>query len=83
MKHISRFDGCVYQISRSMDDENGKLKNDDITLIWRDAPCGFEAAEENRIPHREFVDWYWGEYDYKIVESYIRKYYERKLNKEN
>ena len=79
MKHISKFDGCTYDISYSVAMENGKECRDDITLIWRDAPCGFEAAEENRIPHREFVDWYWGEYDYKIVESYIRKYYERKI----
>lgn len=86
MKHISRFDGCVYEISESVDIDlmgQGKPCRDDIILIWRDAPCGFDAAEANGITQRELVGWYWGEYDYKITESYIQKYYKAKLNKEN
>ena len=86
MKHISRFDGCVYEISESVDLElmkQGKGYRDDITLIWRDPPCGFEEAEENGITQRELVGWYWGDYDYKIVERYIKKYYKAKLDKED
>lgn len=82
MEHISKFDGCVYEISYSVTDENGIQKEDDITLIWRDPPCGFEEAEENHLDQRELVGWYWGGYDYKITELYIKKYYKAKLSKE-
>lgn len=79
MQHVSRFDGCIYEISYSVADENGIQKEDDITLIWRDPPCGFEEAEDNDIPQRELVGWYWGDYDYKMVEGYIKDYYKTKL----
>lgn len=79
MKHISKFDGCVYDISYSMSKENGKEYDDDITIIWRDTPCGFDSAYENDLPIREFVNYYAGEYDYDDTEYYIKKYYEEKL----
>lgn len=83
MKHVSKFDGCVYDISYSMTDENGSLKHDDIILIWKDAPCGHEMAEKEGVPHRELIGWYWGASNYKVTERYIRQYYKAKLNKEN
>ena len=86
MKHVSKFDGCVYEISESVDIElmkQGKGYRDDITLIWKDPSCGFEEAAKHGIAQRELVGWYWGEYDYKIIERYIKEYYKEKLNKEN
>ena len=79
MKHVSKFDGYDYEISCSMADEDGQLKHDDITLIWRDAPCGTGQALLQDVPPRELVGWYWGEYDFKIVEEYIKKYWENKV----
>lgn len=81
MKHISIFDGCTYEISYSMSMEgNGKQYDDDITLIWRDAPCGIDVAWEEDIPPRELVGWYFGEYDFVLVEGYIKDYYKAKWN---
>ena len=79
MKHVSKFDGYDYEISYSMADEDGQLKHDDITLIWRDAPCGVGQCLLENIPPRELVGWYWGEYDFKIVEDCITKYWENKV----
>lgn len=79
MKHISKFDGYEYEISYSVADEDGTPKYDDITLIWRDAPCGVGQAFKKDIPPRELVGWYLGEYDFKIVEDYIKKYWENKV----
>jgi hypothetical protein len=59
--------------------ENGKEYRDDTTLIWRDAPCDIDDAEENGVPLREFVNWYFGEYDYATTEQYIKDYYKKKL----
>lgn len=79
MKHISKFDGYEYEISCSMANEDGQLKHDDITLIWRDAPCGVGNAFLQDIPPRELVGWYWGEYDFETVEEYIKKYWAKKV----
>jgi hypothetical protein len=62
-----------------MSKENGKEYDDDITIIWRDTPCGFDSAYENDLPIRELVNYYAGEYDYDDTEYYIKKYYEEKL----
>lgn len=80
MEHISKFDSCVYEISYSMGYEDEELREDDITLIWRDAPCDIDAAWEEDIPPRELVGWYFGEYDFDITEEYIKDYYKAKLN---
>lgn len=80
MKHISKFDGYEYEISYSVADEDGTPKYDDITLIWRDAPCGVGQAFKEDIPPRELVGWYFGEYDFVLVEGYIKDYYKAKLD---
>ena len=79
MKHISKFDGCTYDISYSMATENGKEYSDDITIIWRNQPCGFDKAYDNDLPIIEFVNFYAGDYNYDDTEYYIKKYYEEKL----
>lgn len=79
MQHISKFDGCVYEISYSVTMEDGEERDDDITLIWRDAQCDFDDAEENDIPLREFIGWYFGEYNFAITEQYVKDYYKKKL----
>lgn len=58
MKHLSKVDNTIYDISESCTFENGELKRDDITLIWL---------------HNGSVQWYWGGYDFDTVEYYIRK----------
>ena len=85
MKHISKFDTCEYQISESValgGIASGKGYRDDIILIWRDPQCGFEEAAENGFIQRELVGWYWGDYDYKVTEGYIKEYYQNKLSEE-
>ena len=79
MKHISKFDNCIYEIAYSASDEDGTPKYDDITLIWKDAPCGVDIAWKEDIPPRELVGWYWGEYDFDLTEGYIKEYYQAKL----
>lgn len=79
MKHISKFDGCIYEISYSMTNENGQRYDDDITLIWRNTPCYVDEQLKVDLPLMEFVNWYAGEYDYDATEYYIKKYYEKKL----
>lgn len=81
MKHISKFDGYDYEIGYAMSNENGKEYSDDITLIWRDAPCGVGNAYLENISPRELVGWYYGEYDSEIVEGYIKDYWKKKLDK--
>ena len=81
MKHVSKFDGCVYEISHSVGIENGKEYDDCVCLIWRDAPCGIEEAWDNDVPPREFINWYCGEYDYDFTEDYIKDYYKEKMQK--
>lgn len=84
MKHISKFDHCVYEISESVDlnlMKKGKAYRDDITLIWRDAPCGLDIAyEKDDISPRELIGWHWGAYDFDITEEYIKDYYKTKLD---
>ena len=82
MEHVSKFDSCIYGISYSVTDQDGVQKEDDITLIWRDSPCGFEEAVKNNFSLRELVGWYWGDYDYKVTERYIKEYYQKKLSEE-
>lgn len=81
MKHVSKFDGCVYEISHSVGIENGKEYDDCVCLIWRDAPCGIEEAWDNDMPPREFINWYCGDYDYDFTEDYIKDYYKEKMQK--
>lgn len=79
MKHISKFDGYEYEITYSVDYEGDKVLNDDIILIWRDAPCGIGNAFLQDIPPRTLVGWYYGEYDEAIVENYIKYYWKKQL----
>lgn len=79
MKHISKFDGYEYEITYSVDYEGDKVLNDDVILIWRDAPCGIGNAFLHDIPPRTLVGWYYGEYDEAIVENYIKDYWKKQL----
>ena len=78
-KYVSKFDGCVYELTQSMAMENGKLCSEDKTLIWRDAPCGLDEAWENHIPPTEFVGFYFGEPNEENTEYYIKKYWGKKI----
>ena len=78
-EYVSKFDGCVYTLTQSMAMENGELRDEDKTLIWRDAPCGLDEAWENNIPPTEFVGFYFGEPNEEDTEYYIKKYWEKKL----
>lgn len=77
MKHISKIDGATYNISFSVEYETDK--HDDITLIWKSPACSFEEAEQHNIPLTVLVGWYYGGYDYNIVEQCIADYYLNKL----
>lgn len=79
MKHVSKFDGCTYEISYSMSMENGKQYDDDITLIWRDSPTDPEETNGIDLPIMEMVGWYAGTYDYEDTEWYIKDWYRKKL----
>lgn len=79
MKHISKFDGCTYEISYSMSMENGKQYDDDITIIWRDTPTDPNETNGIDLPIREIVGWYCGEYDYEDTEWFIKDWYRKKL----
>ena len=76
MKHISKFDGREYFVTRSYDaDNNGNLYNHDVCLIWRE---GVLYGEDEP---RTFIGWYCGDYSYNWTESCIQDYYEEKLKK--
>ena len=79
MKYISKFDGCVYELTRSMVMEGGKLRDEDKTLIWRDAPCGLEEAWENDVAPTEFVGFYYGDPNEEDTEEYIKDYWKKKV----
>lgn len=79
MKHVSKFDGCTYEISYSMSKENGKQYDDDITLIWRNSPTDPEETNGIDLPIMEMVGWYAGDYDYEDTEWYIKDWYRKKL----
>ena len=83
MKYISKFDGCVYELTDSMVMEDGKLLTEDKTLIWRDAPCGLDKAWDNKIPHTEFVGFYYGEPNDEYTEEYIEAYWKKKVASKN
>lgn len=75
MKHISKFDGLEYLITRSYEvDNNNKIHdNHDVTLIWR------EGALYGDAEPRTFIGWYCGDYSYEETEDYIREHYLDKL----
>ena len=79
MKYISKFDGCVYELTRSMVMEDGELLDEDKNLIWRDAPCGLEKAWEHNMPHTEFVGFYYGDPNDEDTEHYIEEYWKKKV----
>lgn len=78
-KYVSKFDGCVYELTSSMVMEDGELRDEDKTLIWRDAPCGLEEAWDHNIPHTEFVGFYYGEPNDEYTEEYIEEYWKKKV----
>ena len=78
-KYVSKFDGCVYELTESMVMEDGRLCSEDKTLIWREAPCGLDEAWENDIPPTEFVGFYYGEPNDEDTEYYIREYWKKKV----
>lgn len=78
-KYVSKFDGCVYELTESMVMEDGELRTEDKTLIWRDAPCGLEEAWDHGIPNTEFVGFYYGEPNEEDTEYYIEEYWKKKI----
>ncbi len=78
-KYVSKFDGCVYELTKSMVMEDGELRTEDKTLIWREAPCGLDEAWDNNIPPTEFVGFYYGEPNEEDTEYYIREYWKKKV----
>ena len=79
MKHFSKLDNYEYEIAHSASDFEGCPKYDDITLIWRDAPCGIDVCFTKDIPPRELIGWYWGAYDFELTEGYIKDYWKKKV----
>ena len=78
-KYVSKFDGCVYELTSSMVMEDGELRTEDKTLIWREAPCGLEEAWENNITPTEFVGFYYGKPNEENIEYYIKEYWKKKV----
>jgi hypothetical protein len=79
MKYVSKFDGCVYTLTESMVMEDGELRSEGKTLIWRDAPCGLEEAWEHNMPHTEFIGFYYGDPEDEYTEDYIKDYWKKKI----
>jgi hypothetical protein len=77
--YVSKFDGCVYTLTESMVMEDGELRSEGKTLIWRDAPCGLEEAWDKRIPHTEFIGFYYGDPEDEYTEEYIEDYWKKKV----
>ena len=75
MKHVSKIDGQVYEISKSVSMESGTQYDDDITIIWYDKPYDDNVAYEEDVDARIFIDWYWGEYDADVTDAYIENYW--------
>lgn len=75
MKHISKFDGQVYEISKSVSMVDGKQYDDDITLIWYDKPYNDNVCYDEDYDARVFVNWYWGEYDEELTDAFIGDYW--------
>ena len=63
MKHYSKINKKIYNISQSVDYSNHILK-DDITIIWQ-----FEPFDEPT----KLVGWYYGGYDFDATETYIKE----------
>ena len=80
MKHVSKFDGKVYEVSESVSVsmENGKRYDDDITLIWYDKPYDDDQCYEEDDDARVLVSWYWGGYNYDMTEIDIEYYWSTK-----
>jgi hypothetical protein len=78
-QYVSKFDGCVYTLTESMVMEDGELRSEGKTLIWRDAPCGLEEAWEHNMPHTEFIGFYYGDPEDEYTEDYIQDYWKKKV----
>lgn len=83
MNYVSKFDGCVYTLTKSIVMEDGKRYDEDKTLIWREAPCGLDEAWENNISPTEFVGFYYGEPNDEDTEHYIEEYWKKKIASKN
>ena len=84
MKHVSKFDGKEYEISKSVSVEDGRQYDDCITLIWCDPyydnDKGWDEDEEVRV----LIGWYWEGYDEELTEAFIEDYWtEVRKNVEN
>lgn len=78
MKHISKYDGKEYEISKSVSVVDGRVYDDCITLIWHDPyydnDKGYDDDEEVRV----LIGWYWNDYDEELTEAYIEDYWRDK-----
>lgn len=75
MKHVSKFDGRVYEVSKSVSIVDGKKYDDDITLIWYDEPYDEDKCYEEDENARVLISWYWGDYCYDMTEIDIEYYW--------
>ena len=78
MKHISEFDGKEYEISRSVSVLDGRVYDDDITLIWYDKQYDDDMCYDEEPDARALIGWYWGDYDEELTEAYIEDYWRDK-----
>ena len=78
MKHISKFDGQVYEVSRSVNVLDGRVYDDDITIIWYDKPYDDDSCCDEDPDARVLIDWYWGDYDEELTDEYIKYYWSDK-----
>jgi hypothetical protein len=75
MKHVSKFDGKVYEVSKSVSIVDGKQYDDDITLIWYDKPYDDNVCYDEDDDARVLIGWYWGDYNYDMTEIDIEYYW--------
>lgn len=75
MKHISKFDGQEYEISKSVSIENGIQYDDCITLIWYDPYYDNDKSYDEDEEARVLIGWYWEDYDEQLTESLIKRYW--------
>ena len=80
MKHVSKIDDQVYEISKSVSVFDGRAYEDDITIIWHDKPYNDDVYYDEDSDARVLIGWYWGDYDAELTDSHIKAYWRGGLN---
>lgn len=78
MKHVSKVDDLVYEVSKSVSIVDGKQYDDDITLIWYDKKYEDDLCYDEELDARVLIGWYWGDYDEELTDAYIEDYWRDK-----